>query len=77
MYKIAMLYFHKLGTSLVAGGGNCTRASSLTNGSVVYRAALTCRLFMLFPGGERSCTALCSALLLLLGFGCRVPRWVV
>lgn len=39
MYKIYMLYFHKLGMSLVTGGGNCAWASSLMNGSVVYRAA--------------------------------------
>lgn len=39
MYKTYMLYFHKLGISLVTWSGNCSRSSSLMNESIMYPTA--------------------------------------
>lgn len=52
-----MLYFHKLGISLVAWSGNCSRSSSLMNESITYPTAPRRVVYLCSSRGEAAATA--------------------
>lgn len=52
MYKTYMLYFHKLGISLVTWNGNRIRSSSLMNESIMYPTAHDVWFIYAIPEGS-------------------------